>query len=255
MDSEHHGAGSSKHLITLEDGSSKPQSPAPVKPEKESSDSSFSSESAIEYKDDENFYHTNPFLHPEQAKTGSQAPVFSVESAAHNPRINLLGSPTLLPQATPGSYDPGRIPASVFSSKPTTPMEWSVASNESLFSIHVGNSSFSRDHVFMLFKSGELAKLDDYISVPPSGNPAIETDKAERESIDLGKDHKEGKFVENTKSQLAQNMKISRELSTRSTPKANQLDAPKRNSPDTMPVCHEEIRISTSSVQSFQFPL
>ncbi|RRT84507.1 hypothetical protein B296_00008456 [Ensete ventricosum] len=44
--------------------------------------------------------------------------------------------------------DPDRIPSSVFTrTKSTTQKEWSVASNESLFSIHVGNSSLSRDHV------------------------------------------------------------------------------------------------------------
>ncbi|KAL5987863.1 hypothetical protein ACLOJK_035619 [Asimina triloba] len=50
-----------------------------------------------------------------------------------------------------------RIPSSVFErTKSNAPMEWSVASNESLFSIHVGNSSFSRDHVFLMGRSGEL---------------------------------------------------------------------------------------------------
>ncbi|XP_047327008.1 ras guanine nucleotide exchange factor L-like [Impatiens glandulifera] len=39
-------------------------------------------------------------------------------------------------------YDPSRIPSSVFSRK-NTGQEWSVASNESLFSIHMGNNSFS----------------------------------------------------------------------------------------------------------------
>ncbi|CAK9142420.1 unnamed protein product [Ilex paraguariensis] len=75
-------------------------------------------------------------------------------------------SPTKYPliqlMERPGDFDPNRIPASVFASKPSTPMEWSVASNESLFSIHIGNNSFSRDHIFMLggdvYKSGELYK-------------------------------------------------------------------------------------------------
>ncbi|KAI3847834.1 hypothetical protein MKX03_026894 [Papaver bracteatum] len=50
-----------------------------------------------------------------------------------------------------------RIPSSVFSrSKSTTPQDWSVASNESLFSIHVGNNSFSREQMAFLGKSGEL---------------------------------------------------------------------------------------------------
>lgn len=48
-----------------------------------------------------------------------------------------------------------RIPSSVFSrTKSTTPVEWSVASNESLFSIHMGNMSFSNDPMF--WQSGEL---------------------------------------------------------------------------------------------------
>ncbi|CAJ1947114.1 unnamed protein product [Sphenostylis stenocarpa] len=54
-------------------------------------------------------------------------------------------------------YDPNRIPSSIFN-KPTSPMEWSVASNESLFSIHIGNNSFSRDYAFALNnRSGELS--------------------------------------------------------------------------------------------------
>lgn len=53
-----------------------------------------------------------------------------------------------------------RIPAYVFTrTKSTTPMEWSVASNESLFSIHVGNTSFSRDHGVLLDRSGDLSNL------------------------------------------------------------------------------------------------
>uniref|UniRef100_A0A9I9DRG8 Uncharacterized protein n=1 Tax=Cucumis melo TaxID=3656 RepID=A0A9I9DRG8_CUCME len=54
-----------------------------------------------------------------------------------------------------GNHDPNRIPVSIFSGRPSNPMEWSTASNESLFSIHVGNNSFSREH-FNFFKSGEL---------------------------------------------------------------------------------------------------
>lgn len=63
--------------------------------------------------------------------------------------------------AVPGGagYDPHRIPSSIFSTRPTTPMEWSVASNESLFSIHMGNNSFSRDHVFFM---GDSSKLEEW---------------------------------------------------------------------------------------------
>ncbi|KAL7099015.1 hypothetical protein ACP275_09G055300 [Erythranthe tilingii] len=51
-----------------------------------------------------------------------------------------------------GSY---RIPPSVFETSPSSnAMDWSVASNESLFSIHTGNMSFTNDHIF--WRSGEL---------------------------------------------------------------------------------------------------
>lgn len=72
-----------------------------------------------------------------------------------SPRVQASAS------ARPSGYDPSRIPASIFS-KPSTPREWSMASNESLFSIHVGNTSFSKDQFFMMYRSGELPKLDDF---------------------------------------------------------------------------------------------
>ncbi|CAL0321716.1 unnamed protein product [Lupinus luteus] len=66
---------------------------------------------------------------------------------------------------TPSGYDPSRIPSAIFSSP--NPMEWSVQSNESLFSIHLGNASFSKDHVFALNKSGELPWTNELIDMPP----------------------------------------------------------------------------------------
>ncbi|KAF8037401.1 hypothetical protein BT93_B0334 [Corymbia citriodora subsp. variegata] len=56
-----------------------------------------------------------------------------------------------------GSQSPYRIPSSVFSrTKSTAPMEWSVTSNESLFSIQMGNASFTRDQIYWIGKSQEL---------------------------------------------------------------------------------------------------
>ncbi|CAN6452185.1 unnamed protein product [Victoria cruziana] len=63
--------------------------------------------------------------------------------------------PPIQAMAQTDNGDLYRIPSSVFArTKSHAPMEWSMASNESLFSI--GGSSFSRDHVFLLEKSGEL---------------------------------------------------------------------------------------------------
>ncbi|CAL9783105.1 unnamed protein product [Musa acuminata subsp. burmannicoides] len=58
--------------------------------------------------------------------------------------------------------DTGRIPSSIFTRDRSTmtPMEWSVASNESLFSIHVGTCSFSRDHLILMGRSGEFTPID-----------------------------------------------------------------------------------------------
>lgn len=86
-----------------------------------------------------------------------------------------------------GGYDPYRIPSSVFArSKSTTPMEWSVASNESLFSIHIGNTSFSKDHLFLFgeFKPDELNKSGEFIMFSPTspGPPAED----EKKSIKIG---------------------------------------------------------------------
>lgn len=94
------------------------------------------------------------------------------------------GSPTESPAIQmmdrSGGYDPSRIPSSVFArSKSNIELEWSVASNESLFSLHLGNNSFSRDHILTLgdfgkpeaTKSGELFGFS-----PPAPAPVVETE-------------------------------------------------------------------------------
>lgn len=89
------------------------------------------------------------------------------KSSADKPNCHLLPQNQLIGST---DYDPNRIPSSIFASKPASPLEWSVASNESLFSIPVGNGSFSRDQFFMFYKSGELYKYDEMMNppVPPS---------------------------------------------------------------------------------------
>ena len=91
------------------------------------------------------------------------------ESLAHN--MSPKQSPPLQVMERPGGYDPLRIPSSIFeNNKGTQPMDWSVASNESLFSIHVGNNSFSRDHVLLFgdpSKSGDITKSGESIMFSP----------------------------------------------------------------------------------------
>ncbi|KAJ4909332.1 hypothetical protein Rs2_03953 [Raphanus sativus] len=93
-----------------------------------------------------------------------------------------------------------RIPAHVFETTASSaPGEWSTLSNESLFSIHIGNNSFSGEDYF---KSGELtfpqppSPRTPSLPSPPRdtnqggggvvdiGKKAAETDKAYRASKD-----------------------------------------------------------------------
>ncbi|KAL6324689.1 hypothetical protein AAG906_013502 [Vitis piasezkii] len=93
-----------------------------------------------------------------------------------NPPIQTMGRS--------GGYDPNRIPSSVF-----------VASSESLFSIHVGNASFSTEFA-QLGKSGELTKSQELIF--PSGLPPVtEAADMDRSSQDMEK----GSGVRETSSQ------------------------------------------------------
>ncbi|XP_042067104.1 uncharacterized protein LOC121810389 [Salvia splendens] len=73
-------------------------------------------------------------------------------------------------------YDRDRIPSSVFSRKSGT--QWSGTSGDSLFSIHMGSSSFSNDYAIINDnKSTELPRLDEWpapahdhelsVSLPP----------------------------------------------------------------------------------------
>ncbi|XP_073274599.1 uncharacterized protein [Primulina huaijiensis] len=79
---------------------------------------------------------------PPNANTVSVTDAPPTQTMEHNP--------------TTSSY---RIPSHVFArNKSTAPTDWSVASNESLFSIQMGNMSFTNDHIF--WKSGELRAGD-----------------------------------------------------------------------------------------------
>ncbi|XP_010925486.1 uncharacterized protein [Elaeis guineensis] len=77
-----------------------------------------------------------------------QAGQVSVEtsfSPCGNPGSDNVGakqSPPVQVMGKSDGYDPNRIPSSIFTSTKSTaaPMEWSVASNESLFSIQMGKS-------------------------------------------------------------------------------------------------------------------
>ncbi|GMY12900.1 hypothetical protein FCV25MIE_08139 [Fagus crenata] len=112
----------------------------------------------------------------------SPSPMWSFQSgsAPQFPPIQLMGKPA--------GYDPNRIPSSIFSTKPTTPLEWSTASNESLFSIHIGNTSFSKDHFIAFNKSQELLRPDELLNIPASFPRFTELEHDKSKSANVGKD-------------------------------------------------------------------
>ncbi|CAK9163511.1 unnamed protein product [Ilex paraguariensis] len=96
----------------------------------------------------------------EQANYDLAASALPVAATSHTPKASSdTKSTTECPPTQvmehPSNSSLYRIPSSVFArTKSTSPVEWSVASNESLFSIHMGNMSFTKDHFF--WRSGEL---------------------------------------------------------------------------------------------------
>ncbi|KAG4969685.1 hypothetical protein JHK82_035383 [Glycine max] len=143
-------------------------------PNHKHSSSSVSSECSLDSDDTDN----DNSIDNVDSKYGSYgSPVWSFQggSVTQSPPVQFLSSP---------EYDPNRIPSSIFN-KPTSPMEWSVASNESVFSIHLGNNSFSRDYAFPFNnKSGELPRTSDLPSMPATLPPVQEV-PAKDKNVDM----------------------------------------------------------------------
>ncbi|XP_031400362.1 lisH domain-containing protein C1711.05 isoform X4 [Punica granatum] len=157
-----------------------------------------------------------------ESEYGSSGPASSstVSDITHESTVHTL-SPTQSPPVQmmdrSGGFDPYRIPSSVFErSKSSTPVEWSVASNDSLFSIHIGNNSFSRDHVIMWgseqSKPEELPKSSELIpfSPPPPGEAVMVVSdddataevekifKANQRSVGFVQENDDGRIKEKT---------------------------------------------------------
>ncbi|XP_024179125.1 uncharacterized protein LOC112185146 [Rosa chinensis] len=188
----------------------------------------------------------------------SQTTVWSTGSSSSQ-------SPPQIPMAggRPSGYDPNRLPSAMFAAKPSSAMDWSVASNESLFSIHVENNSFSRDQYFVMFnKSGELGKLDEmFLNVPtplspvtetvetkPSSNALVETLETDHHSV-------ETESVE-TKSEISEEEnvvmvigKVEKDKKTKETVRLPTMEETKGS------VFSHRSNESNHSNQSFQFPV
>ncbi|TYG90495.1 hypothetical protein ES288_A12G186600v1 [Gossypium darwinii] len=111
--------------------------------------------------------------------SNSQVPIVAQESAlTQSPPIQVMDRGV-------EEYDPYRIPSAVFSvSKSSAPMDWSLASNDSLFSIKVGSTSFARDLIQNketargVEKPGEVKALIPFPAVAPTYTENFEFDKS-----------------------------------------------------------------------------
>lgn len=157
------------------------QTPAADKLAKKKSSSSSSSSGNIDEEDD--FFQIEGPILGSTISFGHNAPSIAEQSGAGSGSSPKQSPPGVqaMSRASPADErvivpDPKRIPSSVFARSRSTspPTDWSVTSNESLFSINVGNASFSRDHFFLYGKSGDMMgnPNDPLAPLPPLPRPS-----------------------------------------------------------------------------------
>lgn len=156
------------------------------------------------------------------------------------------------------SHDPNRIPPHVFArTKSTAPVEWSAASNESLFSIHMGNMSFTNEQLNWMNKSGEFGLMGDVqfsgdipYSPPP---PLLLVNKSSEPSVKNGNLNQglgatEAAAAETMREVIRENTCDHNDQQKLPPPKK---DPPKKADPRTI----SAKRSDDSSVKSFAFPM
>jgi hypothetical protein len=85
---------------------------------------------------------------------------YQVYNVAYSPKgMSPTISPPVQVMDRSGRCDSTRIPSSIFEINSNNPLEWSLASNDSLFSIHIDRTSFSRDHTFKFRESHRSEEL------------------------------------------------------------------------------------------------
>ncbi|KAK1381098.1 hypothetical protein POM88_027842 [Heracleum sosnowskyi] len=199
-------------------------------------------------------------------KTSLTDATSQVSHAISNPTSQTMSPAELPPKQVmerSGDYDPNRIPASVFEDRPSSSMDWSAASNDSLFSLNIGNNSFSREQFLMsgdmfgedvnrsdeLYDSGEWNKSGE-LNKPGEANKSelpplspigklhkIKTMDADKKTINVDKNPKQTKATDEDVSDQLEKVKC-------------ELDG-KGNSSMINRLSDE----SASSSQSFAFPI
>lgn len=156
------------------------------------------------------------------------------------------------------SPDPDRIPPHVFArTKSGAPVDWSVASNESLFSIHMGTMSFTREQFNWMNKSGELGYASDIqfsgplieipgCSPPPPPSPTPGNNSPEPEmkngNLNQGLGAAEAAAAETMREVIRENASNPSHQEKKPVPKVDPRAITPKHSDD-------------SSIKSFAFPM
>ncbi|KAL9686660.1 hypothetical protein QQ045_031053 [Rhodiola kirilowii] len=144
---------------------------------------SSSADSTDTFENDYFNQHTPDSTHPSPNSVSSNVESSDSSRNLQPPAVQSMENPAR-------NASPYRIPSSVFARTNAAPGEWSTASNESLFSIQMGNMSFTRDFAQYLGKSGELGmykKSGELSMYKKSGELGTDMRLAERnKSRDLG---------------------------------------------------------------------
>lgn len=140
---------------------------------------------------------------------GSSGSISQVSDVTHEstvPSLSQTHSPPVQMMERSEGYDPNRIPASAFTSKASTPMEWSATSNDSLFSIQIGHSLARLDELNVpnesfkwkdskksadlngpnSFSSPGVVKISDHVVVLGQNSPLTKEKEEKQKTLDLG---------------------------------------------------------------------
>lgn len=171
----------------------------------EKSETSFVSRSESSAKSEKSYVYSSESPAKSEVDNSPTVPTSTYE--VYNLAYSQKGmSPTISPSIQvmdrSGRFDSTRIPSSVFeeNNSSNSPLEWSIASNESLFSIHIGHHSFNREHTFKvdeLHMSEELTKpaeLNMFNRLPSVTIEEIDTDSQTADIEKLEKSEESFKF-------------------------------------------------------------
>lgn len=175
-------------------------------------------------------------------RSGNES-TLNTKSATESPGTMQMERP-----ADPAANPAYRIPSAVFASKSSGLNDWSIASNESLFSIHMGNMSFTQDQSW-LGKSGELGLMGDFPMPGGPLSPVIEL-SSKRYFADTFSNKKSGEIEQPTKENAAEAMM--------EIIKENGADADKQKSNagnSHQSASFRRSDVSGASVKSFAFPM